>query len=71
MSDTQYVKFIGYVALIMDGEVLPPESKDHALTGQWAGCRELHIGGDMLSIYTLTEDSIILIRIGSHLQLFK
>ncbi len=71
LTDTQYAKFIRFVALAMEGESLPAESKDHALTGKWKGCRELYLGGDMLLIYTVTENSIILIRIGSHSQLFN
>ena len=50
---------------------LPPESKDHALSGNYKDCREFHFGGDMLIIYIQTaEDEVILMRIGTHSQLF-
>ena len=70
-TDTQYGKFIRFVALIMEEEHLPSESKDHALVGKWKGCRELHLGGDLLLIYTVNDSNAILIRVGSHAQLFE
>jgi mRNA interferase YafQ len=53
------------------GEVLPEESKDHALVGNWEGYREFHLSGDVLIIYKVTEGEIILTRMGSHAQLFE
>lgn len=32
------------------GENLPPKNKDHALTGNYSGCRECHITPDWLLI---------------------
>jgi mRNA interferase YafQ len=42
--------------LLIGGETLGPEWSAHALTGNWKGFRECHIGGDFLLIYRL-EDS--------------
>lgn len=41
--------------------------RDHGLTGEWAGC---HIKPDLLLIYKKEEDKLILVRIGSHSELF-
>jgi addiction module toxin, RelE/StbE family len=41
--------------LIANDGPLPPEWLDHPLTGDWAGHRECHIGGDFLLIYTLDD----------------
>lgn len=71
MSDTQYAKYISYLSKLIHKEILPPQSYDHPLSGEWSDAREFHIGGDLLVIYMLTLDTLILIRIGSHAQLFK
>jgi len=71
MSDAQYAKFIRYIAILLDKKSLPPESKDHVLSGEWKGFREFHLGGDLLLIYMLRSDELVLVRIGTHSQLFK
>ena len=54
---------------------LPPEWLDHALSGDWAGHRECHIGGDFLLIYTLADSaksgSVVFSRTGTHSELFS
>ncbi|MCM2477962.1 type II toxin-antitoxin system YafQ family toxin [Serpentinimonas maccroryi] len=53
---------------------MPPEWLDHSLTGDWAGHRECHIGGDFLLIYTLDDSGknglVIFVRSGTHSELF-
>ena len=71
LADTQYSKFIIYVALLLEGKVLPEESRDHSLKGEWQGYREFHLGGDILLIYLMNDESVVLVRIGTHSQLFK
>ncbi len=45
--------------------------RDHHLTGEWTGCRECHIKPDLLLIYRKAgDDRLILIRLGSHSELF-
>ena len=44
---------------------------DHALIGGYRGSRECHLEPDWLLIYELTEDELILIRTGSHSDLFE
>jgi len=70
MSDTQFQKFVNYISLLYNQE-LPMEVKEHSLTGEWSDTREFHIGGDLLVIYIKTNEELILIRIGTHSQLFK
>jgi mRNA interferase YafQ len=38
------------MVMLFLGEQLPPEYLDHALSGDWTGFRECHIGGDFLMI---------------------
>jgi mRNA interferase YafQ len=53
------------------GEELDAHLHDHALIGQYVGTRECHIDPDWLLIYEATADEVILIRTGSHSDLFK
>ncbi len=71
IADKQYSKFIINIALLLERKVLPEESRDHLLKGEWQGYREFHLGGDLLLIYLLNEESLILVRVGTHSQLFK
>ncbi len=72
LADSQFEKFIYYINFLREGRPLPAESKDHALIGEYQDCREFHLGGDMLIIYLINlTGEIILLRIGTHAQLFK
>ena len=71
LTDGQFAKFVQFINHLIDDTSLPKESKDHALNGEYYDCREFHIGGDKLVIYLVTDSDIILLRIGSHAQLFK
>ena len=55
---------------LVRGERLPPEYRDHVLVGQYKGTRECHLAPAWLLIYELTESEIVLIRTGSHSDLF-
>lgn len=57
-------------ALALD-QMLAASYRDHSLTGEWAGCRECHIKPDLLLIYKkVNDDKLILVRLGSHSELF-
>ena len=71
LTDTQYAKFINYISALLNGDNLPPEARDHPLIGNWKGFREFHIGGDLIVIYKKEDNKLILVRIGTHSQLFK
>ena len=44
------------------GSTLPPENRDHDLTGNWRGRRECHIQPDWLLIYRIEGDVLVLTR---------
>jgi mRNA interferase YafQ len=44
--------------------------RDHALTGDLSACRECHIRPDWLLIYELSPGRLVLVRTGSHSELF-
>jgi mRNA interferase YafQ len=61
--------------LIANEGPLPPEWKDHPLTGNWNGHRECHIGGDLLLAYKVDDSDkvgqVVFVRTGTHAELFK
>lgn len=59
------------LTLLIDGEPLPPRLKDHPLTGDWRGWRDLHIEPDWLLLYKIEGDDLILARTGSYSDLFR
>ena len=60
------------INLLILGKVLPSKYRDHVLNGELFGYRECHIKGDLLLIYKIEKENLILILvdIGSHSQLF-
>lgn len=58
--------------LLIDGEILPEQYKDHPLRGDFAGSRDCHLESDWVLIYTLTENNthVRFERTGSHSDLF-
>ena len=56
---------------LVKGEPLAAQYRDHVLVGQYKGTRECHIEPDWLLTYELAETESILIRTGSHSDLFR
>jgi mRNA interferase YafQ len=61
------------IDLLIDGDVLPSQYKDHPLRGNFAGSRDCHIEPDWVLIYTLTENDshVRFERTGTHNDLFR
>ena len=59
------------IARIANGEKLDPCWRDHALGEQYLGYRECHIEPDLLLIYRIFKDTLVLVcvRVGSHSEL--
>lgn len=59
------------VRLLAADVALPPKNRDHALTGNWRGYRECHVGPDWLLVYAKDEGALelVLVRTGSHSKL--
>ena len=58
------------IELLVQGNDLPPKNRDHFLIGKYKDFRECHIEPDWLMIYKLTPTELILVRTGSHSELF-
>lgn len=50
---------------------LPVSHRDHALQGEFSDCRECHVESDWLLIYYIEDDKLVLVRTGSHSDLFN
>ena len=61
----------GALKALVNGLELPAQWRDHVLVGQYKGTRECHLEPDWLLIYESTESELVLIRTGSHSDLFR
>lgn len=58
------------VEKLANGLSLDQKHHDHALTGNLNDCRECHIKPDLLLMYRIVKNELILVRTGSHSDLF-
>jgi mRNA interferase YafQ len=61
---------IAAIELLAEEGALPAVYRAHKLSGDWRGVWECHIEPDWLLIYIVTEEEVLLIRTGSHIDLF-
>ncbi len=64
-------KLMRIVDKLLAGEPLDQQNRPHRLSGEWSPCRECHIEPDWLLIWDEAEDSVTLIRTGTHSDLFE
>ena len=62
---------IEVIDMLVRDEILPAKFRDHMLTGVWRNCRECHIKPDWLLIYQKIVSQLVLLRTGSHSELFS
>ncbi len=60
------------VALLLHDAPLPERMREHALSGTWKklDARECHIKPDLLLVYSKPENTLRLLRLASHAELF-
>ena len=60
------------IELLKKQQLLPPEKRDHALTGDYSGYRECHVHPDFLLVYKVVDSQLqlYLYRTGTHSDLF-
>lgn len=59
------------INLLQEEQKLSEKYRNHKLSGNYKDHWECHIEGDWLLIYLLGIDTITLVRIGTHTDLFK
>lgn len=69
-KDLEKLKVV--LTLLQQGQELPAKYKDHALSGDYIGCRECHIEPDWLLVYEILNNEllILLLTTGTHSDLF-
>ena len=63
-------EFMQILDMLANDRPLAPNNHDHDLSGNWKHHRECHIKPDWLLIYKLVPGRLILVRTGSHSDLF-
>lgn len=58
------------VDILQAQEQLPERCRPHPLRGIWAGHWDCHVEPDWLLLYRVTDEALILVRTGSHAELF-
>ena len=51
-------KLRAVILMLASGANSPPALKDHALKGNWEGCRDLHIETDWILIYEIKDNTL-------------
>ena len=69
-SHKNFIILEAVINLLAENQKLPVKYRDHKLSGQYNNYRECHIEPDWLLIYEITQDELMLIRLGSHSELF-
>ncbi len=64
-------ELLALIAALAKEESLDTKFHDHFLIGNYVGCRECHIRPDWLLIYQITDTELLLMRTGSHSELFS
>ena len=66
-------KLFSVIEVLARGETLPPQYRDHDLSGNYKGTRECHVEPDWLLIYEIQDNVLVLMlyRLGTHSELFK
>ena len=58
------------VNILQAEEQLPARCRPHPLRGIWAGHWDCQVEPDWLLLYKVTDEALILVRTGSHADLF-
>jgi mRNA interferase YafQ len=61
------------IDILASGEQLPREFLDHKLSGELRGFMECHVQNDLLLVYHVKDDRLILVLVdlGTHASLFR
>jgi mRNA interferase YafQ len=64
-------KFEKVLDMLRSELLIPVKYRDHKLSGNFKGWRDIHIEPDWILIYKITGDEIICADTGTHSDLFK
>ncbi len=58
------------VERLLSNQPLDPRHRQHRLAGDWSPCWECHIEPDWLLVWDQQDETLILVRTGTHTDLF-
>ena len=64
-------KLEAVVGLLQAQKPLPARCRPHPLRGDWSGHWDCHVEPDWLLLYSVTATQLVLVRTGSHAELFR
>lgn len=70
LSDEEELAYIDVAYNLLCANKLVEKYKDHQLVGQMKDYRECHIKPDLLLVYMIEDETLKLVDIGSHSELF-
>lgn len=56
--------------ILMEEQPIPGKYRDHSLLGNLKGYRECHIESDLLLIYRVVDDNLVLYRLSTHRDIY-
>lgn len=59
------------VAYLVQGQPLPQKYQDHDALAEWKHHRECHLKPNLLLVYRVIDNELLLARLGSHTRIFK
>ena len=71
LSDEEELAYIDVAYNLLCANKLVEKYKDHQLVGQMKDYRECHIKPDLLLVYMIEDETLKLVDIGSHSELFE
>lgn len=69
-QDEVLIEFKKVLDILVRGDCLPKKNCNHFLKGEFKDCFECHIKPDIILIYKIEDPIVLLLRIGSHSDIF-
>ncbi|MDU3010159.1 MAG: type II toxin-antitoxin system YafQ family toxin [Peptoniphilus harei] len=71
-NKNKLIKLADIIEKLSNGEILADRHRDHDLKGDFQGFRECYVEQDLLLIYKMFDEQLVLVlvRVGSHNDLF-
>ena len=63
--------FVPVLEILLGDDPVPERLQDHALGGSWKGYRDCHVRPDLVLIYARSSETLTLVRMGSHSEVFE
>ena len=63
--------FVPVLEILLGNDPVPERLQDHALGGNRKGYRDCHVRPDLVLIYARSTETLTLVRIGSHSEVFE